>query len=323
MVVPITAETILGKNKRVKVEHLTNDHADELSTSTWAASGLVDSLLYTTVLSICLFYYNGDVFDNLNMTSILSKSGILFLLIVLLDGGGHYLDHQRNSLPFGVQKSINRPAQIMTNVLYPSIYIGGFIGYILSDFLFEPKLPAIISSATLALIIGSLVSIICLLYLFLKMWTSAKFSAMNAASAMGETELRKARLHESTHITLVLAAFSLALWAFFTNAETVNYWMLLYAAIGMLIFNQLPYAIGENNLRQALLFQVREKIHDLEPKLNTTGKREHKETIKALQELRNDRIQIEQDHPLIVNYSYLFSGVFGWIGSELIKKITS
>jgi hypothetical protein len=167
-----------------------------------------------------------------------------------------------------------------------------------------------------------------LFYWFHKIWSPSSNGSpdpFNDAATLNETSLRKAYLLNSVHNTMISIGFSFALWSLITNSLVVTFPMLLVAALVMAVFNQVPYAIGEYNLRQTMLRPLREELNALalSTAKNTRNPMRRRRASERVKEIMTRHDQITRDHPLFVKWGILLVGPLGWSISEIIKQMAS
>lgn len=329
VLIPVIIALIMANIGKSELREWPNEYAYEIRISNWAGLGLLETLAFTIALGSFGIVFSASSFQSVDVViGVLPEIGLLFLLVFLLNFGGHFIGHMISALPLVQRASVEGPAQRETNLLYPCLYIGGSAGFVYSIITSGVSVSPLRTVILGTLIAGSIVSVASLVFWLIRIWSSTRDYSLNIAGALNETEVRRAYLLNSTHNTMVLIGFLFALLSWYTNSFSVTYSMLLVAAVIMVIFNQFPYAVGEHNLRQALTYRVREELIKLETEIRSlekqgTTQKELGSAIEKIEELRKKREQIEKDHPLFVNYSLLAAGPLGWLISELIKQIAS
>lgn len=305
-----------------------NDNAINISTSRWAFAGLFESIAYAFILIIINQIFN-ILSTNVNSAIAPSKIILLFTLIFVLIFGGHFISHIVTTIPLSKKEDIyERIAKETNEIIYPSLYLGGLIGFIYSVIINGSSRLPLLASVFGALVAGILTLVVSLVKWFLEISSTSTTASLNIASAINETEERRVRLFNASHNTILLIGFSFAFWAFYSDSYSITYWMLIMAAVMMVIFNQIPYAIGEHNLRQALLYKSREEMLRLDNEIRSLASQENKditnrinEAKKRVKDLQDEKSNIEKDHPLFVYNGLLTVGPFGWLIAEIIKQI--
>jgi len=129
LLVPTLTDLILLWLRKAEFT-VAQEYALEIKASNWAFQALLETILFALVLVVFGIVLGGRELFNLDLNEGLPKLALLFLLVFILDFGGHFMNHAISTVPSAQHIGMKRIAEKEANILYPLIYVGGFAGFV-------------------------------------------------------------------------------------------------------------------------------------------------------------------------------------------------